>query len=267
MQTRALGLLAILSVTFSLVALGCASEQTKDPGACGGETGGKSLEDRFAENWEVAVTLKGDAEAGRKFFYEKTYGNYMTCASCHGMDAGDTMSADAGDYQRAGVSVFGSSWRTNIKGTGSDEEALGGNTCVPYWMGGPEEGAEPQDLANLDAFLKTGGGQDHATSINIDWKARSYTIPKTLTGGDAERGKQMALKYCATCHEVDGTAPLYDVDEAKLSGGRTPTERLDRVAARIKDSGQKNNSYMPGFSDQRMPEQDLLDLLAWFEKK
>ncbi|MCB9896208.1 MAG: c-type cytochrome [Planctomycetes bacterium] len=275
MRTRFLSLFALLSLSLSLVVIGCTSSQPKDEGAacggetaCGGDAGGDKLEERFAKNWDVAKTLKGDAEAGRKFFYEKTYGNLMTCASCHSMNEGDTMSADAGDHQRAAVSVFGARWRTNIKNTGSHNATLGGDVCVPFWMNGPEEGAAPQDLANLDAFLKAeSGDKDHATAVNIDWKARSYTIPETLTGGDAVRGKEMALRYCGTCHEVDGVAPLVDVDERDLHGGSIPAERLSRVAKRIKDSGRKNNDFMPGFSDQRMAKQDLLDLLAWFEKK
>ncbi|MCA8910075.1 MAG: c-type cytochrome [Planctomycetes bacterium] len=278
------GLMALLTLGCTLLAVGCSTtKKANDEPACGGEacggsacgsetcggeTAGDKLEERFAETWDVAVTLSGDAEAGRKFFNEEGFDEGMPCAACHAFDKADTMTTDAGDHQRAAVSVYAARWRTNIKNTGSHNSTLGGDVCVPYWQGGPKEGAGAQQLADLDAFFKAESGpKDHATAVNIDWKGRTFTIPETLTGGDAARGEKQAVRYCGTCHEVNDAEPLYDVGVRHLKGGTVATDRLDRLAKRIKDKGKSNNDFMPGFNDQRMPEQDLLDILAFFEKK
>jgi hypothetical protein len=261
----------LLVATGLLTFAGCKSTDTGDGdacsgGACGGEVGGDPLTERFPR-WNEAKDLVGDAKAGEDYFYNQMYDSFMTCAGCHSFDADDTMTTDAGEHTRPGVSVWGSANRDNIKGRGSEIAALGGDVCVPYWMGGPEEGMTAQELANLQAFLETGGGADHPTSANIAYKERTYTIPETLAGGDPERGEKMAIKYCVTCHEIGENEPLTgDVGE-RLSPDKVPTKFLGKLAARIRDQGKKNNEWMPGFPDQRMPEQDLLDILAWFEKK
>ncbi len=258
---RLAGLLALVGL-FAFV--GCKSTDGGDRDACG-EAGGESLEDKFPR-WAEASQLQGDPEAGREYFENRMYYAFMTCESCHSFDAGDTMTADADEHTRAGVSVWGAAHRTNIKGAGSDVAALGANACVTTWMGGPEEGMTAQELADMQAFLETGGGANHPTSANLDYQGRSFTIPEILTGGDAERGEGLARTYCQTCHDVgDHDALTGDVD-ADLNPDKVPTKFLGSLAKRIKDHPMMtNNDYMPGFPDQRMSEQDLLDLLAWFE--
>lgn len=283
---RLAGVFAFLMVASAWLAFGCATNGKKSVelgcggdacgsacggcGPCGGapEGDGDALENKFADSWTKAVELTGDADAGKRFYYEEVFDAGMACVACHSFDKGDTMTTDADSQIRAAVSVYASTFRDNVKGMGSHNATLGGNLCVPYWQNGPKEGATPQQLADIDAFLKRDGGdKSHATADNIAYKSRKFTIPEDLTGGDAARGAELADKYCLTCHAVDGKEPIYDLGERKLKGGSVPAEYLSKVAKRIKDEDKNNNDFMPGFPDERMPVEDLLDLLAFFEKK
>ncbi|MEE9310887.1 MAG: c-type cytochrome, partial [Planctomycetota bacterium] len=237
---------------------------------CGGmgcSTEGDPLENMFKDGWEKSQKLTGTAEAGKKYMLENTYDAGMACVACHSIDANDTMTTDADGQVRAGVSIFGAKHRNKVKPMGSSNVALGGNLCVPYWQNGPKHGATPQEIADMAAYIESlPAAKDHATAANVNYKRKS-TIPATLTGGDAVRGAEMAGKYCQTCHGVDGKDAIYDIGEKKLKPGVVPTQYLIKLAKRIRDTGKKNNDFMPGFVDDRMPEQDLLDLLAFFEKK
>ena len=276
------GLLGAVTLGAALLALGCTpyaymEDGGGDPcagdpcagdpcGACDGGDG-DPLVKKYAERWEAALNLDGDGEAGRKYFVEKTYDANMPCAACHSFDQGDTMTSDGDGLVRPAVSIYAVARRTSIKPYGSKHATLGGNLCVTYWQDGPKEGAESNELADITAFLAGGGGDDHATASNIDYKARKFTVPETLTGGDAEAGGKKAVKFCNSCHQVGDAQPKYDIDEKKLKPGVVPSKYLGKVAKRIKDKGKKNNDFMPGFPDDRMSADDLRDILAWFEKK
>ncbi len=296
MRNRMLGVLATATVACVIATWGC-TQPKKDNGPsgnaapcgggnpcaadpcggkpcagnpCGGETGGKSLEEMYP-NWAEAQKLTGSVDRGMKLITSRMYDSFMTCTSCHSFDDRDTWTKDADAQARAGYSVWGAKTRTNIKGMDSSAAALGGNACVTTWMGGPKEGLSAQDLADLKAVLDIGGGADHATSKNLDYKGRKYTVPAKLTGGDAKRGAQLAMTYCNTCHAVEGKGALTgDVDKG-LKGGVVPSQYLVKVAERIRDTKvprlHDDGDYMPGFPDERLPEKDLLDLLAYFEKK
>lgn len=263
------GVFGLLLLTGAFGFVGCKSSSSGasacGDGPCGGEVGGQTLKDKFPR-WAEAKELEGSVERGRDYFNNQMYGSFMTCASCHGMGEGDTLTSDADGQIRAGHSVWGSQHRDNIK-MHDNVAALGGNICVISWMDGPDEAMTAQELADMDAFLKSGGAANHVTSKNLNYEQRSYTIPETLTGGDAERGGDLALKYCQTCHEIgDKDALTGDIGE-RLKPGVVPTGYLGKLAARIKDKNKQNNDWIPGFPDERMPQQDLLDLLAYFEKK
>ena len=121
--------------------------------------------------WKEALQLQGNAERGRKYFESKVLNTSMTCASCHSFDRRDAPSLDADGLRRAGSSVYGAAHRTNIKKSGTNLVALGGNVCVIHFMKGDEPGMNAQELADLDRFLKTGGGADHPSAKNIEYAA------------------------------------------------------------------------------------------------
>lgn len=251
-----------VACTFCLaVALGCAAAVKPVP---------DSLEDAYPQ-WKEAAGLTASAAAGRGIFFGKEFAGRMVCANCHGFEVGDSLMAEADGLVRAGASLWGASRRTNIKGKGGHVAALGGNHCVEHWQGGPAGGLTAQELADLDAFLKTGGDATHDTANNLDYAAMTFTLPQDLTGGDAARGGLLVVKFCVVCHDVENKPKKFGSVKPVLKPASRPADRLLRLARRIKDSdyveGGRSNRFMPGFSDQRMNEQELKDILAWFEQK
>ena len=132
-------------------------------------------------------------------------------------------------------------------------------------MGGKEPGMSAPDLANLDAFLKTGGGKDHATAVNLDAK-RAWTIPENLSGGDATRGGELAMKTCITCHDVGSEKHRIVRGGLPLQGHSFTEGELKELALQIRNPNYEHNALMPGYTDQRLNNQQLLDLIAWFRK-
>ncbi|MCC7509218.1 MAG: hypothetical protein IT464_07570 [Planctomycetes bacterium] len=65
---------------------------------------------------------------------------------------------------------------------------------------------------------------------------------------------------------LDDKFAIHDVGAPALKGGVVPGEKLIDLAKRIRNTGGTNNRAMPGFPDDRMPQQDLLDLLAYFKQ-
>ncbi len=218
--------------------------------------------------WAEAQKLKGDAATGKAFFESHTVNNNFTCISCHSFNPDDTFKLDGDKLIRSGNPIFGAAQRTNIKNEGSSFAALGGNICVLHFMRGKEPGLSAQELANLNAFLKSGGGADHATAKNLDYPKMKRTVPEKLTGGDAERGQKIATEqYCIACHTVEGKKYLHFQGGRKLRGGTVPVSKLKGLALRIRNPDFKENDEMPGHDDLRMPEKDLLDILAWLTEK
>lgn len=217
--------------------------------------------------WSEAQKLKGDAAAGRKYFESTKVANEMTCVTCHSFDQRDSMKADGDGLIRAGFPVFASLSRTNIKNSGAGLAALGGNVCVIHFMGGKAPGMTSQELANLNAFLLTGGKKEHATAVNIDYAKATWTIPKDLSGGDAKRGEAFAEKSCVTCHDVGDVKAKYSDAGGALKPGSYGPDDLKELALQIRNPDYKHNAEMPGYTDLRLNNQQLLDLIAWFSAK
>lgn len=214
--------------------------------------------------WTEAQGLVGDVAAGRTYYETKTVNNSMTCQACHSFDAKDTMASDSDGLIRNGFPIFASSHRTNIKNSGSGFAALGGNVCVLHFMGGEAPGMSATELANLNAFLMSGGAKDHPTATNIDYAKATRTVPESLTGGNAERGGKLARQACITCHNVGDLKARYAEAGGPLEGGSYQLDELKELALQIRNPDNKHNVEMPGYSDLRLSNQQLLDILAWF---
>ena len=249
---------ALLAVATLSVTLLLAADDTKQP---------VEKPDKLVEKfprWKEARKLKGDAAAGKVYFETRAYGNKLTCVSCHSFNPDDTYQLDGDKQKRSANPIFASIHRTNIKNEGSSVAALGANICVLHFFREPEPGMTAQELADMDAFLHTGGNANHATAKNLDYANAKRTVPDKLTGGDAVRGKQLAQEqYCITCHTVDGKKYTHVQGSKKLQGGQFSPDKAKDVARRIRNPDFKVNEDMPGHDDLRMPEKDLLDILAW----
>ncbi|MDB5348530.1 MAG: cytochrome c, class [Schlesneria sp.] len=226
----------------------------------------KDLVARFPQ-WKEAIHLKGDLAKGRKYFESKTINTSLTCASCHSFDVRDTMSLDGDGLVRSGFPIFAAAHRTDIKHSGTGLVALGANVCVVHFMKGEPPGMTPQELADMNQFLQSGGNAKHATAKNVDYAHLKWTIPETLSGGDAKKGGALVMQTCISCHSVDGkNARVLDA-AGKIGGGSFAAADLKKLALRIRNPEYKNNDEMPGYSDIRLSNQALLDILAWLTTK
>lgn len=217
--------------------------------------------------WKEAVTLTGNAEQGRKYFETKTVETSLTCASCHSFNSKDTMQIDGDGLRRAGFPIYAAVHRTNIKQSGTGLAALGADVCVVHFMQDPGPGMTAQELADMDRFLHSGGDARHETAKNIDYPKLKWTIPEVLQGGDAKRGQTAVEQTCITCHAVgDRAARIVDAG-GKLDAASYQSDDLQRLAMRIRNPKYEHNDAMPGYSDLRLSNETLLDILAWLTKK
>jgi cytochrome c len=224
-----------------------------------------NLEAMFPQ-WKDAKMLRGDAKAGQHDFETKTIGNGLTCASCHSFNSKDSMTQDGDGLIRSGSALYAAAHRTNIKNSGTSLVALGGNICVLHFMGGKEPGMSAQELANMQAFLKSGGGKEHPTATNLDHAHTSWTVPDDLSGGNAARGEELALKTCLACHDVGSEEHRIIKTGLPLQGHSFKERELKELALQIRNPHYEHNAEMPGYPDQRLSSQSLLDLLAWFRR-
>jgi mono/diheme cytochrome c family protein len=243
------------------VAMTAASED--EPSESDATSSGKLDLVKTFPHWTEATGLKGDASLGKKYFETKTINTSLTCISCHSFDPRDNMQLDGDGLLRAGFPVYAAAHRTNIKGSGTNLVALGGNMCVVHFMKGPKEGMAAQELANMDAYLQSGGGIAHAAAKNVDYPNVKWSFPKKLSGGDRNRGAKLVMKACISCHTVSGQRYKHVEGGGELEAGSYGADDLQELAERIRNPEFKINDEMPGFSDVRMSNQQLLDILAW----
>jgi mono/diheme cytochrome c family protein len=218
--------------------------------------------------WEHAKNLKGDVAAGREIYTRLGLDSPFSCQACHGFDKDDTMEVDSLGLIRVGPSIYAASHRTNTKNSGIRNAALGGNICVLHFFHGKSPGMAAQELAHLDAFLKTGGAANHPTAQNIPYDRMTYPVPPAvLTGGDVAKGKAIAMSRCVSCHAVGDVEAKYGAVGVSLAAGEWDYLTLDELAHRIRNIDDKNNDYMPGFSNLVLTDEEMIDLLAWLTKK
>lgn len=226
----------------------------------------QDLIDRFPQ-WKQALQLKGDAARGKHYFETKTVNTSLTCASCHSFDPKDMMKVDGDGLLRAGFPVFAAVHRTNIKKSGTGLAALGANVCVVHFMQADPPGMTAQELADMDRFLQSGGKINHDTAKNVDYEHLKWTIPETLSGGDAKQGATLVMQTCITCHSI-GTEKARVLEAGgKLTAGSYPISDLKTLALRIRNPEYKVNDEMPGYSDIRLSNRALVDILAWLTTK
>jgi mono/diheme cytochrome c family protein len=214
--------------------------------------------------WKDAKKLTGDAKAGEQIYTRIGLDSPFSCQACHSFNKRDTFEVDALGLTRVGHPIYAAAHRTNIKNSGSGYAALGGNICVLHFFHGKPPGMNAQELANLNAFLQTGGDANHPTAQNLPYEKMAHPVPpKVLTGGDAAKGKVIAMTRCVSCHDVADTEAKYGEVGIGLDAGGSDYLTLEELATRIRNPDGKNNDYMPGFSNITITDAELIDLLAW----
>ncbi len=229
-----------------------------------------------------------DAAEGERLYHEEQWTDAtpyaLTCAACHGNDPADTLEVDAHpDWNGAGHTTWNVAWRETwkISQTWDLEEsdvlgAYGGQICVTAYY--PEGSAmTAEQAAHLEAWLKTRkdgdpGGDPRAAPLDYsftDWDTQDDFLASLSDGaggelrgaelGDVEAGEALAARHCGACHTEGAGGPptLYS------AAASTPSQLAARVRKAEVDGEPAPNDRMPRLSHDRLPDEDLRDLLAW----
>ncbi len=230
-----------------------------------------------------AASEPGDAGSGEAIFYGETWddGSWgFTCSSCHSSDAEDTLLEDADALNRPGHSTWNAPWRASWKGgvawDDADSEvigAYGGQVCVKaYWPEGAEMG--PQQAADLEAFMRTQmdddpGDSELAQPLDFgftSWDTQDEVVASLLEGedwlrgediGDTADGEAAAIRHCGSCHGDEEGVSFASAEFASTG------QLLSRVRKVDLEDLDRPNERMPRLPEDRLPDEELLDLLAW----
>ena len=91
-------------------------------------------------------------------------------------------------------------------------------------------------------------------------------LPEGLEGGDKQAGKRNVQTYCGGCHGKSD-----DHLQSELKPGKRPRIKVAmKVRGWVKKKGKlrfkANNGMMSFFAKNRLPDKDLLDILAYLGK-
>lgn len=254
--------------------------------ACGTSKDGYDL-----ETWRSPLAAQydgeGDAAEGERIYFEEhwedasAYG--FTCDSCHSIDPGDTLLVDAGEFTRPGHTTWNAPYRELWKSNQAWDDtestvigAYGGQVCVAAYF--PSGSAmTPEQAAHLEAYMRTRMDADPAGDPRAEpldygftsWDTKAEFVASVADGdgwlygtelGDPTAGEALAARQCGSCHLPDGaSAPEF---------ASTGTLELPTLIARIRranldDGTDAPNVRMPRISEDRLPDADLADLLAY----
>ena len=222
--------------------------------------------------------MSDKAKMGRELFYDPSFGGTLeptvvsglSCANCHA-DFDETKNPDG--KIRAGHSIVGVPQRGEAKGgmiKGADfrRAAGGGGFCYEHFLKRvpgdkvnptaiPEEQAEA-----LMAYFEHVSGDNKGPKFQIkmlDKDAANAEADKIVAmTGDAKKGWKL---FSRTCHDCHPTAKKPGIGP-QLVRRRAPTDinkRLHKLASYTRKGG----SVMPFFSEDRLSDQDLADILAF----
>jgi len=196
-------------------------------------------------------------ERGRKLFFDTQGLEYASCAHCHSLIP-EAEEAEKAKHLGPGGTLWGSAVREGWRNLNTYEnvgEAL--QPCARWWQK-RKRGFEASDVEALVAFLKTEGPDEGALP-----KREVERRPKLLEdfgGGDAAKGKKLAVRYCNGCHnEAD------DAISFELRPGKKRTYQIARKVrgydAKRKFKPKKHS--MSYYTTDRLSDEDLRHILAY----
>ena len=225
-----------------------------------------------------------DPAEGERIFNEEHWEDdtpyALACTSCHHAAEGDTLDVDDDDtLNRPGHTVYNVSLRGEWKNQHrwdalADDQigAFGGQVCVDVYFPGDSEMTAEQ-AAHLEAWLKTRAdaepaeGDERAEPLGVgytEWETQDEFI--TALGsdpgadlGDVDAGAALAGRYCGSCHATGEGGALQFYTLSSL----TPATIAARVRKATVDGVGGGNIRMPRIPDNRLPDDELRNILAW----
>jgi thiosulfate dehydrogenase len=211
-------------------------------------------------------------EHGEALFHDSSLSksslNKYSCATCH-----EATSGEAGQTILPGASLAGVLKRPSYWG-GQELDLLPAiNHCLYYFMLKDDQWtADDSDARAMYAYLESlpddGGAAQAAPFTTV------YTIADA-PDGDAKKGEAIFGRACVSCHGPAHTGMGRLVQRAPVLPEQTLDEHpLDKYTAqdrrlvfieKIRHGGFIGyGGQMPPFSSEKLSEQDLSDLLAFF---
>ena len=232
----------------------------------------------------AGAEMSEKAQMGRELFYDPSFGGTLapdkisglTCATCH-TDFDEAANPDG--RLRAGHSIIGVPHRGEakggmIKGDMFRRAAGGGGFCYQHFLQKipsnkvdvtaiPEEQAEA-----LMAYFEHVSGDNKGPEFQIqmlDKEAAKAAAGKIVEmKGDPQSGWKVYSNACSVCHgppnakiKKVGVGP--QLDRKKVSDVK---KRKRQIATYVRKGG----FVMPFFAEDRLSDQNLADIVAFFEK-
>ena len=118
-------------------------------------------------------------------------------------------------------------------------------------------------VADLNAFLATFSPGKDVKPRKIGYK------PKVLTsfdGGNADAGKKNIVKYCAGCHGDTDDHIAFELKKGRVKKAKIASKVRGWIKRKDKLVFKANNGMMSFFATDRLPDKDLLDIIAYVGK-
>lgn len=229
----------------------------------------------------VNAEMSENAKMGRELFSDPSFGGTLdpakasglSCSDCHA-DFDEATNPDG--RIRAGHSIIGVPHRGTAKGGMITADifarsAGGGGFCYQHFLqkvpsNKVDPTAIPEDqAAALMAYFEYVSGDNKGPQFQItmlDKDAASAAADKIITmEGNAQRGWKLYGQACNVCHPTAKKAGI----GSQLVKRRPPRDlekRKHQIAAYIRKGG----FIMPFFSEDRLSDQDITDIVAFIAK-
>ena len=221
------------------------------------------------------------AKMGRELFSDPSFGGTLdptkvsglSCSDCHA-DFDEATNPDG--RIRAGHSIVGVPHRGTAKGGMITADifvraAGGGGFCYQHFLqkipsNKVDPTAIPEEQAEaLMAYFEHVSGNNKGPEFQItmlDKDAASAAAEKIIAiEGDAQRGWKLYGQACNVCHPT-ATKPGIGSQLVKRRPPRDLEKRKHQIAAYVRKGG----FIMPFFSEDRLSDQDIADIVAFIAK-
>ncbi|MBX7114162.1 MAG: c-type cytochrome [Myxococcaceae bacterium] len=200
--------------------------------------------------------FKGDEPKakGEHYYYSPEIGgstNKLTCAHCHARGDERAGLVQADGYARPAHTLFNSAQRPRFWNGFATDAGKAADICQKIFMQG--QGLTEAQRSALLAFIEAISPDP---SPELDYRTLYRTYESSIrdpAGGDPVRGKELADKYCMTCHLDGRVGPVW----------APGLYEADWVVKRVRRLEGHGNRFMPPFSIERLPDTDLRDIVTF----
>ena len=203
-----------------------------------------------------SFAFKGDdakAQGERNYYAPEVggAGNKLTCAHCHARSDERAGLVQADGYARPAHTLFNSAQRPHFWNGFASDAGKAADICQKIFMRGT--GLTEAQRSSLLAFM-VAISPDPAPELDYRTLYRTYESSiRDPSGGDPVRGKELADKYCMTCHLDGRVGPVW----------APGLYEADWVVKRVRRLEGHGNRFMPPFSIERLPDSDLRDIVTF----